>query len=150
MNVPRWLLALAILATLPNPHDTFAEDWAMFGRDRTRNAVSPEMVEPPTDWNVGTYDEKTGRWNGSRNILWAARLGSQTFGDPVVADGQIWIGINNDLAPKYDGKNDASVLAAFATSDGKPLYRYVSPRLPQGRGYDWPNSAMACFGRSRH
>src|ERR1700722_15841123 len=114
-----------------------AEDWPMFGRDGTRNAVSPEQ-NPPTDWEIGKYDEKAGKWIGSRNIRWTMPLGSVTFGDPVVADGQVWVGTNNS------SPYDASVLAGFATRDGKPLYRYVSPRLPQGRSHDFPMSAMAC------
>jgi hypothetical protein len=43
-----------------------------------------------------------------------------------------------------DQAEDASVLACFRESDGKLLYRYVSPRLPHGRVHDWPFSAMAC------
>ncbi len=139
MNLQQFLRVLAALAASLHLNAACAEDWTMFGRDRSRNAVSPETVEPPTDWDVGKYDEKAGQWIGSRNILWAARLGSQTFGDPVVADGQVWVGTNN-----LDWKPDASVLAGFATRDGKPLYRYVSSRLPQGLDYDWASSAMAC------
>ena len=142
INVGHSLLALSTLATSLFLNDARADDWPMFGRNRSRNAVSPETFAPPTDWDVGKYDEKRGQWIGSRNVVWAARLGGQTFGDPVVADGQVWVGINNFLPP--NNKNDASVLAGFATRDGKPLYRYVSNRLPQGRGYDWPSSAMAC------
>jgi outer membrane protein assembly factor BamB len=111
----------------------------MYGRDHTHNGVSPEIA-PAISWNIGTYDEKTAKWTGADNIRWVAALGSQTFGDPVVADGQVWVGTN--LA--VDGKPDASVLAAFSASNGKPLYQYISLRLPQGRGYDWPYSAMAC------
>ena len=145
MHITHSLLALSILATVLNRQSTFAEDWTMFGRDRTRNSVSPENVEPPTDWDVGKYDEKADRWNGSRNILWAAKLGTQTFGDPVVANGQVWIGINNFVPPDNDNhRDDASVLASFSSVDGKPLYRYVSRRLPQGCDFDWPSSAMAC------
>src|SRR5271168_1448574 len=80
-----------------------ADDWPMFGRDRTHNAVSPEQ-NPPTDWEVGKYDGKAGKWIGSRNIRWAAPLGSVTFGDPVVADGQVWVGTNNSSLRNFDGK----------------------------------------------
>ncbi len=125
MKFLRCLPALATLAISLNLNHARAEDWPMFGRDRSHNAVSPETVAPPTDWDVGKYDEKAGQWIGSRNILWTARLGSQTFGDPVVADDRVWIGINN-----HDPKRDASVLAGFATRDGKPTYNYVSRRLP--------------------
>jgi outer membrane protein assembly factor BamB/protein-L-isoaspartate O-methyltransferase len=69
-------------------------------------------------------------------------LGSQAFGDPVVAAGQVWIGTNNFTT--LNAVVDASVLAGFSTADGKPLYRYLSSRLPQGRSNDWPYSSIAC------
>src|SRR6476660_6822843 len=62
-----------------------AEDWPMLGRDKTRNPVSPEH-EAPIEWDV-----KTGR-----NIKWRAALGSITVSEPIVADGLVWIGTNND------------------------------------------------------
>ncbi|HEY2250024.1 MAG TPA: PQQ-binding-like beta-propeller repeat protein, partial [Planctomycetaceae bacterium] len=77
----------------------------------------------------------------SRNIKWTAGLGSMTYGDPVVADGLIWVGTNNHWSAQ--DKLDASVLACFRESDGKLLYRYVSPRLP-GRAHDWEHSSIRC------
>ncbi len=120
------------------------QDWPMFGRDATRNAVSPE-VDPPTRWDVGDFERKTRAWRRetSRNIKWQAELGTITFGDPVVANGFVWVGTNN-WQSSGDNPPDASVLACFRESDGKPLYRYVSPRLPHGLSYDWPSAAMAC------
>ena len=35
-----------------------ADDWPMFGREKTRNAVSPE-TNPPMHWNVGEFDRDT-------------------------------------------------------------------------------------------
>ncbi|MDZ4848535.1 MAG: PQQ-binding-like beta-propeller repeat protein [Pirellulaceae bacterium] len=115
----------------------------MYGRDTTHNAVSPER-NPPTDWDVGKFDSKTGNWVGSRNILWSAPLGSISFGDPVVADGQVWIGTNNLSRPDYNEKNDASILAGFDVRNGRSLFQYVSPRLTQGRIHDWPTSPLSC------
>jgi outer membrane protein assembly factor BamB len=119
-----------------------AADWPQFGRDGTRNAVSLER-NPPLRWDVGkTSDAKpTARQGMSSNIKWSAPLGSMTYGDPVVSNGLIWVGTNNGYA---GSKLDASVLACFRESDGKPLYRYVSPRLPQGIVHDWFNGSMAC------
>ncbi len=129
-----------------------ADDWPMYGRDVTHNAVSLEL-NPPTDWDIGTFDSKTGKWEGSRNIVWRAKLGSLAFGDPVVADGQIWIGTNNynQLSGNYDRGKDASVLAGFDERHGNSLFNYDSPRLPSlppGFSYahihDWPSSPLAC------
>lgn len=121
-----------------------ADDWPMYGRDATHNAVSLE-VNPPTDWDIGKFDNKTGKWEGSRNIVWTAQLGSLAFGDPVVADGQIWIGTNNYIARtgEYEGGSDSSVLAGFDALSGQSVFKYFSPRLPN-RVQDWPSSPVAC------
>src|SRR5688572_97725 len=108
-----------------------ADDWPMFGRDATRNGISSEK-NPPHDWQVERRDAAGNLIRPSRNIRWQADLGSVTFGDPVVASGLVWVGTNN-WQPENDKAEDASVLACFRESDGKLLYRYVSPRLPQGR-----------------
>ena len=126
-----------IFGSQPSP----AADWPQFGRDGTRNAVSPER-RPPTNWDVGKWTDTNPRQpieGSSRNIKWSAALGSITYGDPVVAGGLIWVGTNNGSE-----KLDASVLACFRESDGKLLYRYISPRLPKGRVHDWEHSSIRC------
>src|SRR5437764_13155769 len=75
-----------------------ADDWPMFGRDRTRNAVSPEK-NAPTEGHVKrrpclVVGNKAVEVGESRNIKWSARLGSTTVGCPVVAKGLVWIGTN--------------------------------------------------------
>ncbi len=144
MHLHRSSSVLAILAVSLNLAMAQAEDWPQFGRDGTRNAVSRER-RPPTSWDIGkredTYPFRRVE-ESSRNIKWSARLGISTFGDPVVADGLIWVGTNNGFGPA--GHPDASVLACFRESDGKLLYRYVSPRLPRGRANDWEFRSMSC------
>jgi hypothetical protein len=98
------------------------------------------------DWNVGWFDPQNGQWRNeeARNVKWIRRLGSTTCGDPVLSDGLVWVGTNNDLLWKSDRGQDASVLACVRASDGELLYSYVSPRMPGGRVHDWPQSSMAC------
>ncbi len=101
-----------------------ADDWPMFGRDQSRNAVSPEK-NPPTFWQI--EDSESGK---SKNILWTAPLGSGasyygSLGDPVVLDGRIWIGTNAKVGDK--------LYYAFLCLDektGKLLYRYLAPYAP--------------------
>src|SRR6185295_17107743 len=99
-------------------------------------------------WEIGDFERKTNEWKreSSRNIRWSARLGTSTFGDPVVAGGLVWVGTNNWSHEQawQNNRPDASVLACFRESDGKLLYQYVSPRLEGGRRQDWPLSAMNC------
>jgi len=133
-------LILSLVALTP----ALAEDWPMFGRDRTRNAASPEKGAP-ADWQVEIKDEKTGATTKARNVLWSAKLGSISMGGPVISNGLIWIGTNNSSPrdPKYTNPMklhpvtkkpvpiDMSVLMCFRESDGKFLWQYVSPRLKE-------------------
>ncbi len=121
-----------------------ADDWPMFGRDATRNGVSPEKGAP-LHWTVDLTSDG-GAIGSGQNIKWSVKLGSMTVGDPVVADGIVWVGTNNDERrdPRGTYKSDASVLLALRESDGKLLYRYESPRLRGSRFQDWPGSSLAC------
>ena len=118
-----------LLAMLAIP--SVAQDWPMRGRTASRNPVTG-VGTPPIDWSVGEDDKPR------RNVRWMAELGSVTSGTPIVANGLVWVGTNNG-----SDEPDASVLMCFRESDGKLLYRYVSPRLPDGRDYDWPIGSLA-------
>jgi outer membrane protein assembly factor BamB len=101
-----------------------AEDWPMQGRDKTRNAVSPEKGAP-VEWDV-----KTGR-----NIKWRAPVGYITWADPVVAEGLVWVGTNNDPPSAPRLKEDAPVLKCFRERDGQPIWQFVALStngLPRG------------------
>src|SRR5437764_1263725 len=73
-----WLLlgCISLLAPLAN-----ADDWPMFGRDASRNAVSPEK-NPPLDWQM---EKREGGQltTPARNIKWKADLGKMTVGSPI-------------------------------------------------------------------
>ncbi|MGH9790527.1 MAG: hypothetical protein ACRD5W_04885, partial [Candidatus Acidiferrales bacterium] len=81
----RWrvVTAIAAAAALLSPaagvmraSDPGSGDWPMWGGTPDRNMVS-NMKGLPTSWDV-----KTGK-----NVKWVAALGSQTYGNPVVAGG---------------------------------------------------------------
>ena len=57
--------------------------WPMWGGTPDRNMISNQRV-------VTSWDVKTGK-----NVKWVARLGSQSYGNPVVADGRVYVGTNN-------------------------------------------------------
>jgi outer membrane protein assembly factor BamB len=130
----------------------WAADWPMFGRDHTRNAVSPEKG-PPLDWRVTTTLRRIGPDGlvqndvDDENIKWSAQLGSQTVASPVVNQGLVWIGTNNGSPRDTASQADAGVLRCFRASDGQLLYRYVAPRLRGAKlemENDSPYSALAC------
>src|SRR4051812_23027511 len=110
-----------------------ADDWPVFGRDQTHNAVSPEKGAP-TAWHAKgsaktvVGDKVTERHADAKNIKWTAQLGSHSLGGPVVSGGLVWVGTNNDyprdprdFRARRDGKQepiDKSVLMCFRESDG--------------------------------
>jgi outer membrane protein assembly factor BamB len=130
------LAGLLAAAVVPAP----AADWPTWCRDSTRNAVSPEKGAPVAFQLPITEDGKVVK--PAKGVAWQAELGSFNVGTPVVADGLVWVGTNNDRPrdPRLTG--DAAVLMCFRESDGKFLWQYVSPRLPQGMILDWPMGGM--------
>lgn len=116
-------------------------EWNQWGGSPARNNV-PIGHNIPAEWEVGDFDYRTGAWNpeGARNIKWVGKLGSQSYGNPVVADGKIFVGTNNSggWLKRYPSSVDLGVLLAFDVKDGKFLWQHSSMKLPTGRVHDWP------------
>ena len=121
--------AVAVHAQAPA---TAGGDWSMWGGTPSRNMVS-SMKGLPLDWDVKT----------KKNVKWVADLGSQSYGNPVVAGGMVFVGTNNELArdPKQPG--DRGVLMAFRESTGEFLWQHAHPKLESGRANDWPFQGVA-------
>ncbi len=136
-------LRIAIAATLlmSGPKSVTASDWTMWGRSSGRNNVSPSD-SIPASWDIGEIDRKTRLWDPTtgENVRWVARLGSQTHGSPVVADGRVFIGTNNSAAylKRASANVDLGCLLAFRESDGEFLWQYSADKLQTGRIHDWP------------
>src|SRR5688500_15453455 len=60
-------------------------EWNQWGGSAQRNNT-PVGHDIPTEWEIGEFDYRTGEWDPetAKNIKWVARLGSQTYGNPVV------------------------------------------------------------------
>ena len=116
-------------------------EWNQWGGSPDRNNT-PVGNDIPTEWNVGRFDYRTGEWDPAtaKNISWVARLGSQTYGNPVVADGKVFVGTNNSggWLERYPSDVDLGVLLAFDAKTGKFLWQHSSEKLPTGRVHDWP------------
>ena len=107
-------------------------DWPMWGGTPDRNMVS-QAKGLPGEWDVKT----------KKNVKWVAQLGSQSYGNPVVAGGMVFVGTNNELCrdPKQPG--DRGVLMAFRESDGEFMWQQTHPKLESGRANDWPFQGIA-------
>ncbi|MBC7924238.1 MAG: PQQ-binding-like beta-propeller repeat protein [Bryobacteraceae bacterium] len=123
--------ALAAASVL-HASDPGTGDWPMWGGTPDRNMVSA-MKNPPTQWDP---QKKT-------NIKWVSTLGSQSYGNPVVSGGMVFIGTNNEglRDPKQTG--DRGVVMAFRESNGEFMWQHTSTKLAAGRVNDWPYQGVA-------
>lgn len=116
-------------------------DWNQWGGTPLRNNV-PHGENIPASWEVGDFDPKTGEWqkDGAKNIKWVALLGSQSYGNPVIANGQVYVGTNNGAGylERYPATVDLGCLLAFSEETGEFLWQHSSEKLPTGRVHDWP------------
>ncbi len=112
-----------------------AKDWPQWGGSPERNNV------PPTGPLPSNFNTKTGT-----NIRWSMPLGSETYGNPVVANGKVYVGTNNGngYIKQYPNTVDLGVLLCFDEKDGKMLWQHSSEKLPTGRVHDWPNQGICC------
>jgi outer membrane protein assembly factor BamB len=126
-------LGLASLVTVR------AEDWPRWGgNDPGRNMYSaakglPDSFEPGKfKPNSEEIDLAT-----TKNVKWVAKLGSQTYGNPVVANGKILIGTNNATPRDPKFKDDRGNLYAFNEYNGEFLWQLAVPKLASGKVNDW-------------
>jgi outer membrane protein assembly factor BamB len=120
-------LALSGLAALP----LISQDWPMWGGTAERNMISA-MKNLPETWDV-----KTGK-----NIKWKVQIGSTSYGNPVVADGKIFLGTNNENPKNPEIEGDKGVLMCFRESDGKFLWQAVTDKLESGSENDFPDQGV--------
>ncbi|MBM3979811.1 MAG: hypothetical protein FJ304_05925 [Planctomycetes bacterium] len=129
-------------------------DHTMFGGTVARNMVNlKDKVEkyPKEAPKWGDDPEADKKWTADW-VLWKADLGSRSYGGPIVANGKIFIGTNNQKArnPRDTKKNadgeveplDKGVLMCFDEKTGKFLWQAVHDKLPGGNVVDWPEIGL--------
>ncbi len=141
------LVATVKEATKPEEIMSGGGDWPQWGGTRMRNNA-PSVTGLPISWNVGKFDRRTGQWDKgtAENIRWYANLGSQTYGNPVVADGRVYVGTNNGAGylKRYPANVDLGCLLAFDERTGDFLWQHSSEKLITGRVHDWPLQGICC------
>jgi outer membrane protein assembly factor BamB len=120
-----------------------AADWPQWGHDPSKNMACDEKNLPVT-CEPGKVNEQTGKIDlaESKNIRWAARLGSASYGNPTVAGGKVFVGTNNEPPrdPKY--ANDYSNLYCFDEATGNLIWQFSVPKLPGGDNVDWRGTGI--------
>lgn len=135
--------ASTLVATSANPsvQQPPTGDWPQLGGSSLRNNT-PETAPLPPSWKVGKFDRRSGAWDRStsENIRWVANLGSQTYGNPVIAGDKVFVGTNNGSGyiNRFPAETDLGCLLAFDRSTGDFLWQHSSEKLDSGRVHDWP------------
>jgi outer membrane protein assembly factor BamB len=124
----RLLVGVGVISTIGFYADI---ETGMWGSAPDRNMVSTE-TGLPADW-----DPEAGT-----NIKWTAQLGSQTYGNPVIVGGRVFVGTNNQAVknPKLGG--DRGNVMAFSEATGEFLWQAAHAKLAAGRVNDWPQQGI--------
>jgi PQQ-like domain len=111
----------------------WAADWPMWGGGPARNGVSAE-TNLPTAFDAGAKHPQTGQLDPSafKNIKWIAPLGSQTYGNPMVAGGRVFVGTNNDPGRDPARAGDYGVVLCLDEQTGRLLWQLTAPKLRAG------------------
>ena len=120
-----WMQVLALLLVAST---VLAADWSMWGGTLRRNMVSEER-DLPTRFGV-SRDPTTGEVL-TEGIRWFVRLGTQSFGNPVIADGRIFLGTNDAAAHNPWRGGDRGVLQCYREADGEFLWQLAVPKIPR-------------------
>ena len=128
-------LAAALLA----PALLQAEDWPQWGgNDPGRNMYSAAKGIP-AEFNPGKFKPNSEDIDvtTTKNVKWVVKLGSQTYGNPVVANGKVLVGTNNATPRDERFKDDKSILMCFDEYKGDFIWQLVVPKLASGKVNDW-------------
>jgi outer membrane protein assembly factor BamB len=115
-----------------------AADWPQWGHDNSRNMVAHEESLPiyfkPGKPKPGSeeIDPTT-----TQNVRWVAKLGSQSYGNPIVVGGRVFVGTNNESPRDPKIKGDRGVIMAFDEKTGAFLWQLAVPKLGSGKVNDW-------------
>ena len=111
------LVAAASVACVPMAR---AADWPRWGGpDPGRNMYSPETGLPDhfvantngqIEFKPGTEQPDL---HNVPNVKWVAKVGSQSYGNVVVAGGKVFIGTNNENPRDPQHQGDRSILHVF-------------------------------------
>ena len=129
-NAFQTTLAIAIAAVFASTSSAQKVDWPMWGGTNDRNMVSEMEGGVSTDFNM----------DKGKNVVWSKLIGSQTYGNPVVANGNVYVGTNNasEFRPKHPADQDKGILLCFDEKSGDFKWQLTREKLPSGRVNDWP------------
>jgi outer membrane protein assembly factor BamB len=110
----------------------------MWGGTPSRNMVA-NAKNLPTEINPGTINPENEEVDlaEAKNVLWVAKLGSQTYGNTVVGGGKVLVGTNNESPRDPSQEGDRGNLMCFDEKTGEFLWQLIIPKLGAGKVSDW-------------
>ncbi|MFM7606047.1 MAG: pyrrolo-quinoline quinone, partial [Prosthecobacter sp.] len=144
------------MSTLPHPSSLLlavclfsmlshlpAADSPRWGRDNARNMVSDEKGLPSA-FNPGKKKAGSDEIDPATvtNLAWAAKIGSQCYGTPMIAGGTVYIGTNNESPRNPNHIGDRGVVMAFDEYSGEFKWQLITPKLGAGKVSDWEYLGM--------
>ena len=110
----------------------------MWGHDVTRNMVAA-VTDLPETFMPGrrragsdVIDAKAGS-----NVSWVAKLGSQSYGNPTLAGGRVFVGTNNNAPRDARMTGDRGCVYCLDIANGELLWQLCIPKLGNGKVSDW-------------
>ena len=109
----------------------WAADWPQWGGRNERNFASDEKnlplhFRPASEKTEG--DQKISI--PAENIKWVAKLGNQTYGNPTVANGRVFIGTNDaNFSDDRLKKSQGGLILCLDEATGTLLWQLPVPRL---------------------
>ena len=129
MAQKRWLTA-AVLAGAQVLLAARAADWPSWGGKPERNMASDAERGLPDGYALGIEtDNDHVNLAATKNIKWVAKVGSKTFGSPVVSQGRVFLGTTG--VPSTN-----ATIVCLDEKTGRELGRFICSR-PPGRGENW-------------
>lgn len=116
--------------------------WPMFGGSLDRNLVNLVDKGIPIDFDLDPDGNDTVELEKTKHVKWFANLGSLSYGGPVVAEGKVFIGTNNENPRDPKVKGDKGIVMAFDEAKGTFLWQKVFDKLPSKFVNDWPEQGI--------
>ncbi len=129
-------------------------DWPMWAGSESRNMVSTEKgVVQDFDPGKKLKGKDEVDMATTKNLKFATRLGSQSYGSLVVSNGKLLLGTNNEnpfdskyqIKAKDTGKvtaEDRGILLCMDEKSGQMIWQLASPKLGTGKVSDWEYLGM--------
>ena len=115
--------------------------------------ASPEAGLPDT-FHLGEFDWSSRRDRPGKarpDVKWIAKLGSQSYGNPTVANGRVYVGTNNDSPrdPRFTGDRSAIYCLDEKTRRAHLAAQHPQARHRQGLRLGVPRDLLLALRRRR-